>query len=193
MCGMPVYKELSDISLVNLLMESDQYAYTEIFERYKALLYQHAYRMLQDEDEVNDLVQDLFLTLWQKRENLDIKSSLSSYLYSAVRNRVFDVMAHQKVVNKYLESIKFFREEGKSVTDEHLRAKELARIIESSIHALPPKMREIYEITRDSDATYREVGELLQLSEKTVKQQVYNALKILRRKLENYLFLFLFF
>ncbi|MGO4699600.1 RNA polymerase sigma factor, partial [Paenibacillus sp. 2TAB26] len=102
------YSEFNDSELANLLKEGNQYAYTEIFERYKGLLYKHAFRLLNDQEEANDIIQDLFLTLWQKKAELNFRTSLSSYLYSAVRNRIFDLISHQKVASKYLDSIKVF-------------------------------------------------------------------------------------
>lgn len=190
---MSLYSSLSDATLVSLLNQGDQEAYAQIFERYKAVLYQHAYRILQDEDESNDVVQDLFMVLWHKRDSFNINTSLSGYLYSAIRNRVFDIIAHRKVASKYLDSIRAFIDKGEFVTDEQIREKELAKIIEINIENLPARMREIFELSRNQELSYRDVAKQLQLSEKTVKQQVYNAVKILRRKLGNHLSFLLFF
>jgi RNA polymerase sigma-70 factor (ECF subfamily) len=182
----------TDQELVALLKQGDQFAYTEIFEKYKVILYKHAYRLLGDEEDSNDVIQDLFLTLWQKRIDLNFKVSLSSYLYSSVRNRIFDIITHQKVAAKYLASIKTFVEQGDYITDNHIRTKELSLIIEKEIAALPPKMREIFELSRDERLSYKDIAEKLGISDGTVKQQVYNAVKILKLKINSYLSLFPF-
>jgi RNA polymerase sigma-70 factor, Bacteroides expansion family 1 len=185
---MVTYRALSDTELVALLNKSDQLAYTEIFERYKQLLYRHAFRILNDHEVVNDIIQELFLAIWQKRETLVIHSSLTAYLFQSVRNRIFDWIAHQRVESKYLQSIHDFAEKAGFITDETIRARELNRIIEKEIASLPPKMRTVFDLSRETDLTYKEIGEQLNISDKTVKQQVYNAVKILRLKINSFLF-----
>ncbi|EDM36271.1 putative RNA polymerase ECF-type sigma factor [Pedobacter sp. BAL39] len=184
------YAKHTDQKLAALLQQGDEYAYTEIFERYKVLLYKHAYRLLGDEDEANDIISDLFLALWQKRESLNLQVSLSSYLYGSIRNRVFDLMTHQKVIVRYLDSIQEFIAQGHYETDERIRAKELAAIIEREIAALPPKMRQVFEFSRMGDLSYKEIGEMLDITEGTVKQQVHNAVKTLRLKIHSFMVLF---
>lgn len=189
---MTPYHQLSDHELTVLLKEGDQFAYTQIFERYKGILYKHAFRLLGDQEESNDVIQDLFLKLWHKRAEMNFNVSLSSYLYNAVRNRIFDIITHQKVATKYLDSIKAFVEQGDYITDNEIRAKELANIIEREIAALPAKMRIVFEMSREGNLSYKEIGEKLGISDKTVKQQVHNAVKILKLKITSYLSLFPF-
>jgi RNA polymerase sigma-70 factor (ECF subfamily) len=127
---MPIYSKLGDCELAGLLKEGDQVAYTEIFERYKMILYRHAFRLLNDRDQAQDVTQDLFLALWQKKDTILFHTSLSAYLYSSVQNRIFDLIKHEKIAVKYVDSIRDFIEEGRYTTDEQVRAKELASIIE---------------------------------------------------------------
>lgn len=180
---MSLYRKYSDLELASLLKDGDAYAYTEIYERYKLPLYKHAFRLLGDEEECNDLIQELFLTLWQKKESLVYKTAFSSYLYNSVRNRVFDLITHKKVQTKYLDSIRDFVDQGTFVTDEYIRAKELSAAIEREIASLPVKMREVFELSRDEALSYKQIAQQLDLSANTVKQQVYNAVKILRAKI----------
>jgi RNA polymerase sigma-70 factor (ECF subfamily) len=185
------YNKFTDLELAALLKKGDQFAYTEIFERYKAILYKHAFRLLNDQDEVNDLIQEVFLSLWKNRDAIVFKTSLSAYLYSSVRNRVFDLITHKKVVARYINSIRGFMEQGNYITDEQVRARELAAIIEKEIAALPPKMREIFKLSR-AELSYNEIAVMLNISDKTVKQQVYNAVKILKLKVTSLLTIFFF-
>lgn len=180
---MAVYGKFTDNELASLIKEDDQVAYTEIFLRYSKLLVAHAYRLLGDQDEANDVVQDVFLTLWQKRENFALNTSLSSYLYTAIRNRVFNRMSHQKIVAKYADSIVNFMEVGHAETDEMIRTKELAIIIEQGIATLPPKMREVFLLNKREELSYKEIALKLDITDKTAKQQVYNAIKNLRLKI----------
>jgi RNA polymerase sigma-70 factor (ECF subfamily) len=186
------YSNFTDHELTVLLAEGDQIAFTEIFDRYKVILYKHACRLLNNYEEANDVIQDIFTKLWEKRDTINLKTSLSSYLYSAVRNRIFNLMSHQKVVSKYLEATYDFEDKGNYIVDEQIMMKELATIIEREIDALPPKMREVFKLSREK-STYKEIAQVLNISDKTVKQQVHNAVKILKVKVNSSLMLFLFF
>lgn len=177
----------SDQKLFKALKAGDTIACKIIFERYKSILYQHAYRMLGNHDEAQDVVQDVFLNLWQKRVQLDVKSSLSSYMYQAVRNRILNLISHQQVIDRYSESLKAFWKEGEYTTDHELREKELIAVIQREINTLPPKMRRIYLLSRRDDISYRQIAEREGISEKTVRNQVYNALQVLKSRISSFL------
>lgn len=178
------YRKCSDPELMALISEDDNLAFAEIYQRYKGVLFLHAHRILDSEEEAKDVLQELFTTLWTKRNAIVLKGSLSSYLYGAVRNRIFDLIAHKKVEEKYIRSLATFIDQGEWVTDQELREKELAELIEKEIAGLPPKMREVFELSRKKNLSYQEIANELQISDKTVKKQVNNALQILRGKLD---------
>ncbi len=170
----------------------DHDAFTELYARYDATMYRHAYKILGDVDACNDLLQEVFLVMWEKREALQIVGSVAAYLHRAVRNRALDVISHGQVADKYVDSIRDFANQGVWTVDEALREKELLAIIEAEKAKLPPRMREIYELNREHHLSYREIGEQLAISEKTVKKQVHNALRVIRLKLSSLLSLLLF-
>jgi RNA polymerase sigma-70 factor (ECF subfamily) len=184
------YKGYSDQELFALLKEGDQSAYTEIFRRYAPLMVSHAYRLLGDRDEANDVVQDVFLALWQRHASLELITSLSSYLYTAIRNRVFTRMSHEKVVSRYADSIVEHMGKAFTLSDDDFMARELQKLIDEEIAVLPEKMREVFLMYRKEELSYAEISERLGISDKTAKQQVYNATKILRSKLQVFLSVF---
>lgn len=186
---MLTYSLLSDLELIALLKEGDAAAYTVVYNRYFNELYIHAYARLRDKEEAQDVVHELFATLWNKRAELMFKSSLPAYLYTAVRNRILDVIAHQQVESRYVTSLQHFIEEGYCITDHQVRERQLAALIEKGISELPPKMRAIFELSRKHAMSHKEIAEQLNLSEQTVRTQVKNALRILRLKLGLMLFL----
>lgn len=177
------YTTYTDQELAILLRRNDQAAYTVIYDRYWALLFHHARKMLRDEEQAADVIQDLFTTVWVNASGLDIKTSLSSYLYAALRNRILKLIRHGKVEGNYLNTLPDFEKEGRNITDEILREKELHFQIEREIELLPPKMRQIFELSRKAHLSYKQIAEQNNVSEGTVKKQVYNALKILRAKI----------
>lgn len=178
---------LPDQQLLQLLATGSQASYTVIYSRYSEILFRHAYNMLEDQAEAEDVIQEVFLMLWTKRSEVAAAKTLSGYLYTSVRNRILNHITHQKVVDKYLDSMRTYMETGGYTADELLREKELAAVIEREIAAMPPKMREIFLMSRNEQLSHKSIGELLNISDKTVKQQVYKAVKQLRGRLENFL------
>ncbi len=186
------HSALSDQELGSLLKNGDQQAYTEIYNRYSAILLIHACTRLQDEEEAKDLIHELFLCLWNKKDTLYFKTSLKGYLYTAVQNRVLDKIAHRKVKTAYAASLQQFLDQGNWITDECIREKELSGLIDREIASLPDKMRQIFEFSRKNHFTHREISDILNISEETVKKQVYNALKILKIRLTSFLLCWVF-
>ncbi|WP_343690762.1 RNA polymerase sigma-70 factor [Chitinophaga sp.] len=178
---------LSDQQLLQLLAKGSQAGYTVIYARYSEILFRHAYKMLEDRAEAEDVIQEVFLMLWTKRAEVAGATSLSGYLYTSVRNRILNHLTHQKVIDKYLDSMRTYVEAGGYTADEQLREKELAAIIEKEIGAMPPKMREIFLMSRNEQLSHKSIGELLNISDKTVKQQVYKAVKQLKGRVEHFL------
>lgn len=180
---MKVYSKSADDVLALLIKKGDSHAFTEVYNRYWTVLFLHARKMLRDDEEAKDVVQELFTHLWNKSEALSPNASLSAYLYKAIRNRIYNLIAHKQVINDYQQSLIHFMEEGELITDEFIRERELAAVIEQEIQLLPLKMREVFELSRKQHLSYKEIGEQLGISEHTVKRQVSNALGILRSKL----------
>ncbi|WEK18994.1 MAG: RNA polymerase sigma-70 factor [Candidatus Pedobacter colombiensis] len=186
---MLIYGSLSDLELTDLLKEGDVNAYTVIYNRYFDELFLHAFRRLNDKEEAQDVIHELFAGLWNKRAELTIRSSLAAYLYTSVRNRIMDVISHLQVETKYVNSLQNFIDQGYCITDHRVRERQLSALIEKGIAELPPKMREVFELSRKQVMSHKEIAAQLNISEQTVRKQVNNALKILRSKLGMTLFL----
>ena len=174
---------VSDIELFDLLKSGDHAAYEEIYNRYYATLYIHAFKRLQEREECRDIIQELFTNLWLKREEIDLNGQLSGYLYTSVRNRIFDLLARKKLKSAYVVSIQEFALSNQVTTDHRVRQNMLIAIIDREIQALPPRTREIFELSRKGHFTHKEIAEQLDISEQTVKSTVNNALRVLRVKL----------
>jgi RNA polymerase sigma-70 factor (ECF subfamily) len=180
---MHAYQSFTDQTLLTLLRQGDKGAYTVIYDRYKNLLYNHAYKKLGDPEEVKDVLQELFTNLWNKRADIPVAMNLSGYLYAGIRNRVLNLLSHKEVENKYLSSIQRFTPQEDHSTDLAIREKELADLIQKEIDQLPPKMREVFLLSRKENLSHQEIAGQLAISEQTVAKQVTNALRILRLRL----------
>lgn len=170
--------------MLNLLKGSDHAAYNEIYRRYFYVLYVHAYKKLGDEEQAKDVVQDVFASLWFKRDtNLPITNT-AGYLFTAVRNKVFGIFAHQQVVEKYAESVQVYLKTHADVSTDYLiREKEFQAYIEKAIRELPPKMKLIFELSRKEQLSHKEIAEQLATTENNVSKQLNSALRVLRTKL----------
>jgi RNA polymerase sigma-70 factor (ECF subfamily) len=185
-------KNLSDHELLGLLKASDHAAFNEIYHRYFQLIYVHANKKLSDEDVAKDIVQDIFTSLWFKREDDQYIKDLAAYLFTSARNKIFDLFAHQQVQQKHLDSLQNFLTAKPVIsTDHHIREAQLKAYIEQQIQQLPTKMRVIFELSRKEELSYKEIAEKLETTENNVSKQVNNALRILRTKMGVLFFLML--
>lgn len=185
---MSLYSKHTDIELAALLKQQDHAAFTEIYNRYKGLLYIHALKLLKDEDEAQDVIHELYTVLWEKAADINTEIPLRAYLYKSVKNRVFDIFSHKKISSGYLSKFAEVIEKGEWATDNKVRERELIAAIEDGLALLPAKMREVFEKSRFENLSHREIAEELNISDKTVKTQVHNALKVLRLKVNSFLF-----
>jgi len=187
---MKIYGNFKDEELTALLKAGDAASFSELFRRYNRLLFVHAFRLSGDEEEARDIVQDVFAILWDRRAETNFTSNFSGFLYTMIRHRVFDRIAHQKVAENYVLSIKDFFAKGEAKTDHLLRTRELEAIIEQEIALLPVHLRETFELRRKG-LSHKEIAEQLDISEKTARNQASKAMKVLRTKLGILVYLFL--
>jgi len=179
--------------LIRLLKEDDVTAFTEIYQRYAPTLYQQAYQILKDRDETKEVIQEVFTSLWQRRDEIWIDTNLGGYLYRAVRNQVLKIYAHKQVRIAHAHLPDDFQNQDTSSTDALIREKQLQRAIDQEIEQLPKKMRIVFNLSRKEHLSYKEIAHQLELSEGTVKTQIKLALRILRNRLQDFFYLFIFF
>ncbi|WP_133574248.1 RNA polymerase sigma factor [Pedobacter metabolipauper] len=177
---------ISDDDLLSLFKEGDRDAFKMIYERYWQLLFVSACKVLKDEDEAKDVVQEVFMSFLNRGKDIEINSSISVYLYSAVRYKVFDYLSRQKVRDNHKESVINYVSQVSYSTDRTLIEKEIIAEIEKEIKNLPEKMREVFELSRKDELSYKQIAETLNISDKTVKKQISNAIKLLKPKFTNY-------
>jgi RNA polymerase sigma-70 factor (family 1) len=187
---MILYNSKTDAELTGLFKSGDQSAFTELYNRYKGLLYIYACKITGNDTIAEDLIQDIFIYIWDKRQTINFTSSVSSYLYSAIRYKFFDLVDKQKVRADYVQSLQAFLDQNECLTDNYILEKELSAIIEKEVANLPAKMREVFLLSRKGNLSNKKIAEQLGISEKTVKNQISTALKTLRIKLGLLTFIF---
>jgi RNA polymerase sigma-70 factor (family 1) len=180
----------SEEELIDLFKQGSHAAYTEIYIRYSGLLYLHAYNKLRNREEARDILQELFEVLWQRRTEIEFKTHLSGYLYQAVQNRIIKLYAHKKIRSNYVNILQEYKTPENNITDHLVREKQLAKMIEDEITALPHKMREVFLMSRKDNMSHKSISKHLGIEETTVRKHIQNALKILRTKFGFISFLF---
>ncbi|WP_316814015.1 RNA polymerase sigma-70 factor [Pedobacter heparinus] len=180
------YHKLNDSELTDLVRKSDELAFAEIYQRYWTLMYMHALKMLQNEEDARDVVQELFTTLWSRCQTITSSINLSGYLYTIVRNKVLDLIAQKKIRTGHLESLALYMEEHHNKTLEDLAEREMMQALDHEISQLPGKMKVIFQMRVKEHKTYKEIAEALDISDKTVKKQVNNAIKLIKPKLNGF-------
>ncbi len=183
---MKIYTELDDAELIVLLKKKDHRAFTEIYNRYSVLMFYKVNQMLRDEEVSKDLIQDLFISIWDKADLIQENNNLSGYLYVGARNRVLKIIQRNNLHNDHLASLAAYASEVSMETIHDIDERELKIIVQREIDNLPPKMKQIFEMSRQDNLSHAEIAAKLGLSDQTVKKQVNNALKILRTKLSVY-------
>jgi RNA polymerase sigma-70 factor (family 1) len=188
---MPLYSTYPDSELISLLNTGDELAYTEIYNRYWAVLYSHARRMLRDDDEAMDIVQDIFTTLWRRASEINFNTSVKAYLYSSVRNQTLNYINRGKLKNSYLESLTEFIEKGSTETDDLIIYNEFVKRVEKEVENFPQKMRDIFQMSRNDGLSHKEIAEKLDITEHGVKKSINRALKLLKIKFNPLFLLFI--
>lgn len=145
-----------------------------------------ALRYVRTFDIAEDLVQDVFVALWEKRENLQVRSDLRSYLFTAVKNHAINLVVRNKSVTISLSELFIDLPEEDSLNS--FRKEELAIRIFNAIHELPKGCQAIFKLAYEQNLTYQEIADSLQISKNTVKTQMGIAYKQLREKLEMLIF-----
>lgn len=183
----PIFPKMNtqtDLELFAKILHDDEKAFSELFNRYYSGLCVYAFQFLHDDQKTQELVQEVFVQVWVKRKEIQVHSSVKSYLFRAVKNQLINWVNHQKVEQKYLEMIR--SEQEQLQPGQYFLEVDLQQKIEASVEALPPKRKEIFKLSREEGLTYREIAEKLEVSVKTVETQMGLALKQLREDLKEY-------
>lgn len=175
------------------LQNGDELVYEQVFRDYYERLCNYANSIINDMDEAEEMVQNTFVILWEKRENIDIHTSVKSYLYQAVHNHCLNKLKHFKVRHAHNEHFKYHMESGVDNNSQQIIFDELEQEINAAIEELPTQCKHVFKLSRFENLTYAEIAEQLNISVKTIENHMGKALRILRIKLKDYLPILLWF
>lgn len=179
--------------LLTSLQKGDEEAFAYVFKTFYSPLFNYAGRILRDEEQANDVVQDTFCRLYENRSNITIHISLKSYLYRSVYNNCIDLIRHKKVANAYVDAkmLDFYFSRIIQLPEAELKMldEDIGEAIREAIAHLPERCRQIFCLSKLEGLSNKQIAEKLGISVKTVETQMTTAFVRLRKELEWLLFI----
>lgn len=176
-----------DDKLLESIKIDDESSLEQIYKKYWSKLYVYAFNVLHEREICEDIVQEIFIDLWAKRHNVQI-SDLNSYLYQSVKYQIFNHFRKSKYKKQLLRKLHLIN--TKYEIDELYEKKELQAHIKDAILKLPKQRRIIFQMSRHEGLSNKEISRHLNISLQTVKNQITESLKFIRKSLKNSYFLF---
>jgi len=185
--------ELDNETIASQLIKKDKAAFELVFKKYFKNLHAYAFTILKDDEMAEEMVQQVFFKLWERSENLSFNSSIQAYLYKAVYHESLNYLKHRKVRSAHQLHIAYSMNTQGEQASKKVITKELETRLRTALNALPEQCRTIFQMSRFEELKYREIADRLNLSVKTVENQMGKALKILRQELVDLLALLILF
>ena len=183
-----------DYKLVKALQQGDIFAFNELFHKYSQKIYNFTRKHLEREEDVEDLLQEIFITIWNRRKDIDEQQSFNGYLFAitmnAIRKYFRKKVKDRKLVEQWLNDTKSFS----NVTELTVEYRSLKERAEKIIDGMPPQRKTVYLLSRERGMNAGEIAREMNLAKKTVENHLNLALKYLREKLsgESFLIMLLF-
>lgn len=174
----------SDDALLLLMSSDDLEAFTQLYRRHWEDLFVTAAKVLRGKEEAADVVQDVFLSLWNRRQELNIEGSLTAYLQTSVRYKAIHYIEKNITRRDYLA---LFTDVAVNTllpsAEIQLQLKEVQQAIHDTVDRMPPKMQEVYRLSRQEHLSHKEIADMLGISVETVKKHVQHALQLIKTTL----------
>jgi RNA polymerase sigma-70 factor (family 1) len=182
------YNGLGDAELIQLWVNGDEAAFDTLYRRYVVRLLNTAFQKTNSREMAQELVQDVFMELYLHRAKITIHTSLQGYLFTILRNKIFNYYRHQLVQKKYRQFVVQRGEQLAHDSGKALEGKELQDKVRVLIQELPAQCRTVFLLSREQQLSNKQIAEQLDISVNTVEQHIRKARRILREALGNYEF-----
>ena len=182
-----------DAKLVKSLKKGDVFAFNELYHKYSQKIYNFSIKHLENEEDVKDLVQEIFTKLWEKRKEIDEKKSLNGYLFTITLNSIRSYfrkkVKDRRLIDKWLEETKSYSDSTRS----SIEYRSLEKVVKTIVEQLPPKRRMVFKLSRFEGYSTDEIAKRMNIKKKTVENHLNLALKYVRNKLQGQSFLVILF
>lgn len=169
---------INDALLLKQVQQGNKEAFNCLYEKYRAQAYSNAFRRLLDADHAKDIVQDIFVNIWIKKET--VIDNFPAYLNVAVRNRVFKVVKKQKMTSAFLDMVQDIPDLYQGEADSNIQYQEFQKAYEALLLTLPPKRQLIFRLRFHNDFTTKAIAFQMGITRKTVQNQLARAIEQLR-------------
>ena len=186
---MPNINKLSkkqDKELVELLMTGSQEALGELYVRYKKRLFYACYQYVRNKDDAEDIVQDIFLQLWEKRHDLNPELSFSGYVRTIAQNTTLKLFRHFDVHSRFAQNILMNETDSTNETEDAIIDNDYVKLLNELIERLPPRQKEIFRLSRIEGLSHQEISKQMNISVENVRNQVSLALKKIKSQLKHH-------
>ncbi len=181
------YQLYDDEKLLVLIKENDEQAFHVLYQRYWKKILTQSLIKLTSQEEAEELVQTVFMNIWQRRQRIELKFSFATYIASVTKYEILAQLAKRKKETTLKQQMRIVYSDADLSTHNWLDYEQLRREIEKTVRALPEKCRLVFQLSRDKGFTEKQIAEVLHISPKTVEAHIGRALKSLRSSLQNFL------
>jgi RNA polymerase sigma-70 factor (ECF subfamily) len=184
----------SNCELILLIQKDDKVAFYNIYERYSKRLYGFVLRYIKQKEDAEEIVQEVFVKIWESRNKIDAYLSFESFLFTIAYNTTISLLRKRTNENKYLEYLKSLQQPNNfpDLIDE-IHFNELNDRVQSLLNELTPRQKEIFQLSREEGLTHDEIAKKLDISVNTVKKHMANTLTLLKTKIDTSLTISLLF
>ncbi|MFZ6012927.1 MAG: RNA polymerase sigma-70 factor [Bacteroidota bacterium] len=180
------YAAIEDHELLNLIASHDEHAFREVYVRYWKSVFLLAYKKVHSKEVAEELTQNLFISLWEKRQENRILN-LQPWLFTSIRYGIINYYKSQIVHEKYLSYIQGSTDEFEHTTEQLTLFQDLSEAIEKGIALLPQKTQEVFKLSRVENRSVKEISQAMNISEKAVEYHITQSLRLMRIHLKDYL------
>ncbi len=176
----------SNKELLLLIREDNEVAFYQLYERYSRRLYGFVLRYIKQETDAEEIVQEVFIKIWETRDKIDVYSSFESFLFTIAYNATISLFRKRAREEKYLEHLKSLQqvEAAPNLIDE-IQFNELNDTVQSLLNELTPRQKEVFQLSREQGLAHEEIAKKLNISVNTVKKHIANTLVFLKSRLDN--------
>ena len=180
------------MELFAAIQQDDEKAFAELFKRYWSKAHIITYSKVRSKEVTEEIVQDIFMTLWDKRTTLVI-NNVSSYIFTAVKNKSINYIESCLVKQKYWDYYKTFIPQSESTTQYEVDYNALLDAIENGLHNLPEKSKKVFQLNRLEGRSITEIANILNLSEKAIEYHLTRSIKQLKMYLKDFVLILTFY
>ena len=178
---MPSHVAHNEKELLTLLKEGQQEAFTQLYHLYSERIYSNILKLVKQEQVAQEILQDIFIILWEKRDTIDIQTSFRSYLFRIGENKVIDFYRKARRDQSLYAYIKAAATEHYTHIEEALLNRENAELLQKAVNSLPAQRKQVFELCKLQGKSYQEVSAALGISPSTINDHIVKATRAIRQ------------